>query len=286
MRRYLSLLLLLMFSAQGAFCTDVLRETRAKAELGDVGAMNYLGYLLLSGEGGAERDAAEGVRWLTAAASRGDVKAASNIGWLYMEGEVVDRDYAKARRWLEVAAGGGLPVAMSLLGDLNRDGLGAPADTLMADSLYRRAFESGLADAGYKLYALREGELAALPAPEKVKAGRYFYLRGAPSEGVKLFYLASDEGDATADALLGDAYSRAVGVPYDHDLSLRYFTRAALGGNASAAFILGELLEFFPDALEGEELAPERRQAAYWLERAAEGGIVDAAAAEAALLGE
>ena len=55
---------------------------------------------------------------------------------------------------------------------------------------------------------------------------------------------------ARAMALLGDAYSRGVGVKYSHDKSLAYFARAALAGNPSAMYILAETLEVFPDALQ------------------------------------
>lgn len=260
-------------------------EWREAAENGDTEAMNYLGYLLLSGEEGVEKDPAAGLSWLIKAASLGDVKAASNLGWLYSEGDLVGQDLEEGARWLAVAAGRGLPVAQSLLGDLYRDGRGVERDTATADSLYREAFERGLYDAGYKLYALNSGSYEALPPEEKVEVGRYYYLKGAPSEGVKLFYMAADEGSAEALALLGDAYARAVGVPYDYDLSLSYYVRAAVGGNPSAQFVLGELLEIFPDALLNVAGAEELSDDPYfWYEKAAAGGVNDAAQATQLLL--
>ena len=262
-------------------------EIVRSAEEGDPEAMNYLGYLLLSGSDGVDRDAAAGLIWLIKAASSGDVKAASNLGWLYVEGDLIAQNLEEGAKWLTTAAEKGLPVAQSLLGDLYRDGRGVERDSLKADSLYREAFERGLGDAGYKLYALNEERLKTLSPHEKVEEGIYYYMRGAPSEGVKLFYSAADEGDAAALALLGDAYSRAIGVPYDYDLSLQYFKRAALAGNPSARFIIGELLEIFPDVFknkgkegEGEELESDPF---YWYEKAAEGGITDADAANRAL---
>lgn len=266
-------------------------ELRARASEGDAEAMNYLGYMLLSGvdmDGApVERDAAEGLSWLVRAASAGDVKAASNLGWLFLEGELVERDDSVAAHWLSRAAERGLPVARSLLGDLYRDGRGVEADSLKADSLYREAFEGGLADAGYKLFALRSPSYGSMGPEELVDAGRYYYLRGAPSDGVKLFYMAADAGSPDALALLGDAYSRAVGVPYDHDLSLGYYVRAAAAGNAPAQFVIGELLEIFPDALSGMEL-PEGAEAgpAYWFEKAAAAGVGDAETATRMLLAE
>lgn len=282
MRSKLEILILLLLCPLLAWAQEMPDSLlRQRAEAGDAEAMNYLGYLLISGAEGTERNPGEGLSWLVKAASSGDVKAASNLGWLLIEGNLVEQDLREGARWLEFAAGKGLPVAQSLLGDLYRDGRGVETSEAMADSLYREAFEHGLVDAGYKLYALHKDAYEALPAPEKVEIGKYFYLKGAPSEGVKLFYLASEEDDADALALIGDAYSRAVGVPYDYDLSLRYFVRAAMAGNPSAQFILGELLEIFPDTLEGLGLPDSvPADAAYWLEKASAAGVGDAAEAQ------
>lgn len=272
---------------------------RERAEAGDIEAMNYLGYLLLGGAGEIltdeetgdtiAQDPAAGLAWLVKAASLGDAKAASNIGWLYMEGSLVGQDYEEGARWLKTAAEKGLPVAQSLLGDLYRYGRGVEPDSLAADSLYREALERGLADAGYKLYDLRQPGYSAMPPERLVEEGLYLYLRGAPSEGVKLFYLAADAGSPEALALLGDAYARAAGVPYDHDLSLEYYVKAAIAGNPSAQFVVGELLEIFPDALHGIEEAigspPLPADPEYWYEKAAEAGVTDAAAATDRLLG-
>lgn len=264
---------------------DVAAEFRQRAQDGDPEAMNYLGYLLLSGAEGVERDAAEGLSWLVKAASAGSVKAASNLGWLFLEGDLVEKDEVEGARWIARAADAGLPVALSLLGDLYLDGRGVAPDTVAADSLYRQAFERGLGDAGYKLFALNKNRYEEMTPGEQVEAGKYFYLRGAPSEGVKLFYMAADAGSPDGLALLGDAYSRAVGVPYDYDLSMKYFVEAALAGNPSAQFVIGELLEIFPDALrefDGQEGVSDDPR--FWFDKAAEGGVGDAETASSLLL--
>lgn len=259
---------------------DSLKES---AEAGDPEAMNYLGYLLLSGEEGVEQDRAEGLLWLVKAASTGDVKAASNLGWLYLTGDLVEPDTVQGIKWLSAAAEGGLPVAQSLLGDLYRDGKGVAQDIARADSLYRTAFEHGLADAGYKLFALNEKAYSDMTPEQLVATGKYYYLRGAPSDGVKLFSLAADSGNPEALALLGDAYSRAVGVPYDHATSLKYFVKAALAGNPTAQFVVAETLDIFPDALlnlDPEEFTgPVSDDPQFWYEKAAENGVTDAARA-------
>lgn len=257
-----------------------------RAEAGDPEAMNYLGYLLLSGET-AHGESADGLIWLVRAASAGSLKAASNLGWLYMEGELVAQDYAEAARWLQIAADGGQPVARSLLGDLYLEGRGVERDSLMAADLYRKAFDTGLTDAGRKLFALEEPRYALMDAPELVEKGLYFYRRGVASEGVRLFYLAAEQGSTDALALLGDAYTRAMGVPYDYELSLKYYVEAAAGGNAPAQFVVAELLDIFPDTFKGrDEWAHLPDDPAYWYEAAAAAGITDAAEATNRLLGQ
>lgn len=267
-------------ASQESRSDSVMTELRQLAGNGDTEAMNYLGYLLINGNEGVEQDMGEGLIWLTRAAAAGDVKAASNLGWLYIKGDILEQNLEEGLKWLVKASDAGLPVAQSLLGDMYRDGNGVARDTVVADSLYRAAFERGLGDAGYKLYALNAENYAALSPEEKVETGKYYYLRGAPSEGVKLFYMASEQGDATALALLGDAYTRAIGVPYDYDLSLRYYAEAAVAGNPSARFVIGELLEIFPDALKNIETGSHMSEdPAYWYEKAAEGGVTDAVSA-------
>lgn len=251
-----------------------------RAEEGDIEAMNYLGYLLISGSEGVEKDPDEGLIWLSRAAGAGDVKAASNLGWLYLQGGVVERNAEEAVKWLSQAAAARLPVAQSILGDLYRDGLGVEKNSETADSLYLQAFENGLGDAGYKLYALNADNYARLSPSEKVKIGKYYYFSSIPSEGVKLFYQAAEEGNAEAMALLGDAYTRAIGVPYDHNLSKKYYVEAARAGNPSAMFVVAELLDIFPDALKGNadwEGLPD--DPSYWYAKAAEGGVTDSATA-------
>lgn len=287
--KYLLSLLLCALLACLSLRAQSLGELQSRAEAGDAEAMNYLGYLLLNGNDSIRRDIPEGLIWLTRAAQKGDLKAASNLGWLYLQGDVVVKDVAKGIEYVRKASDGGLPVAMSILGDLYRDGTGLATDTAAADSLYRKAFEGGLADAGFKLYALNEDRYKALAPSQKVKEGLYYYIRYAPSEGVKLFYLAAEEGDSRALALLGDAYTRAIGVPYDYNLSLKYYAQAAEKGNPSAQFVIGELLEIFPDALAsfvGEDGAPLSDDPAWWFDRAASQGVTDALTATRQLLGD
>lgn len=296
---------------------DTLRSTELytlAAEKGYAPAQNYLGFRYYRGEG-VPRDVARGLDWLEKAAMQGDPKAANNLGWLLMEGEGVEHDYGKAAFWLRSAADAGLPAGQAQLADLLRTGRGLPTDTIEAERLYTLAVEGGLRDAEAKLMAMMRNAWRSLTPQEALTRGFSYYTRRAPSAGVTLFEQVVDDTPqfptdtlqtavrARALALLGDAYTRAQGVAYDHDRSLQLFTEAALLGDPSAMFIIGELLEIFPDALTGIQLPPQLipselhpadtpmpadgilpSDPGWWLSRAAEAGVTDAATANSRLL--
>ena len=292
---------------------DTTRSTtlyRLSAERGYAPAQNYLGFRYFNGEGVRE-DVDSALFWLAKAAGGGDVKAANNLGYLLANGDKVTRDYKSALYWLRRAAEAGLPAGESQLADLYRQGLGTEPDTLQAISLYTSAIEHGLSDAELKLLSMMGRKWEQLPVDSMLTLGRYYYTHRAPFIGVTLFENAAAQESAAAYALLGDAYSRGAGVGYDHDKSIEYFLRGALGGDPSAQFVIAELLDMFPDALEGElsalftdsssEVFPdsssgavhdsssgirpdELKSALYWYEKAAACGVTDADTATRRLL--
>lgn len=253
------------------------------AEAGYLPAQNYLGYSLIRS---GHPD--EGLRWLEQAAIAGDPKAQSNIGYMLLEGRQVEEDAGKAAFWLRRAADAGVAAAASMLGDLYRDGRGVPRDSLAAAALYRSAIDAGLVDAAFKLEALEGERWLSLTPQEQLQVALYLYPARAPQVAIPILErLASCSEDADPDvraralALLGDAYTRALGVEYDHDLSLRYFWESAEAGYAPAEFVVAELLEIFPDALSALTAAPpsaEELRAA-----AAQAGVTSAAEATAML---
>ena len=267
---------------------------RLSAEKGYAPAMNYLGFRYFNGDYMAQNvDSA--LYWLAKAAGAGDYKAASNLGYLLSHDDAVTRDYPQAVYWLTKAADANLPVAQSLLADLLRQGLGTSKDTARAERLYTAAIEHGLQDAELKLLSMKGREWELLQPDSAVALGRYYYTHRAPFIGVTLFENAAAYNQPDALALLGDAYSRAVGVNYDHDKSLAYFLRAALLNQPSAQFVIGELLDVFPDALSDSipseilkscfPTVPDSvSTAGYWYLKAASAGISDADTAEKALI--
>lgn len=270
---------------------------RLAAEKGYAPAMNYLGFRYFNGDY-VRQDIDSALYWLAKAAGAGDVRAASNLGYLLSHDSAVTRDYPQAVYWLTKAADAQLPVAQSLLADLLRQGLGAPKDTAKAELLYTTAIEHGLQDAELKLLSMKGRVWERLTPDSAVTLGRYYYTRRAPFIGATLFENAAAYDNPDALALLGDAYSRAVGVEYNHEKSLACFLCAALLGQPSAQFVIGELLDVFPDALSDsipssiiaefypDSLPDDIYSAQFWYGKASEAGIHDAETAASALLGE
>lgn len=258
------------------------------AEKGYAPAQNYLGFRLYKGDG-VNRDVNEGLHWIEQAALQGDPKGANNLGWMLLEGEGVEHDYSKAAFWLERAADAGVPTGMVLFADMLKEGKGLPPDTLRATELYSRAIESGLMDAEVKLLVMMNEKWKSLSPEDALKLGKFYYTHRAPVIGVTLFNNvafseANDSLKGEAFALLGDAHTRAQGVDYNHAIALDNFIRAAEFGNPSAQFILGELLDIFPDALADKDLPMECHSAQYWYDRASKSGVTDAETANRILL--
>lgn len=278
----------------GPIAPDTVRSTELyirAAEAGHNEAQNYLGYRLYRGDG-VERNVEQALQWLENSAMAGNARAAGNLGYLLLYGEGVAHDDENAAFWLQIAADNGVATSMSMLGDLYMEGRGVQLDSIRGMQYYRHAFERGLADAGYKLEAAQKESLADMRPDELTDTGLYYYLRGLPEVAVPIFEKAAGEGDARAHALLGDAYTRALGVSYDHQKALDHYFLSAVEGYPPAQFIIGELLEIFPDALAGlspEIIAryPDREQdALWWTQKAYQGGVPDARTANKLLLSE
>lgn len=240
---------------------------RRSAQAGFPPAMNYLGYLYGKGYKVGNRelipiDRDSSVMWLRRSADAGDPRAVSNLAYLLLNDTVSGRTPEErlaadstAYAYLVKGANSQIPTAFSMLGDMYRDGRWVKRDTLKAAANYEAALERGLGDAEARLIALMGRRWQRLSQDSAFNLGLRYYTGYAPGAGVLLLERAAEIPDtidigARAMALLGDAYSRGVGVKYSHDKSLEYFARAALAGNPSAMYILAETLEVFPDALQ------------------------------------
>ena len=224
---------------------DSLRSTalyRLSAEKGYSPAMNYLGFRYFTGEA-VRKDIDSAIFWIRKAADMGDITAAANLGYLLADSPEITHDIDEAAKWLTIAS------------------------------------EAGVKEAQIRLGEIKEDEWRMLPPDSALNLGLKFYSGNAHILGVKLLEKAANQNNAKALALLGDAYSKGRGLPYDYQKSIEYFYRAAILGDPSAQFIIAELIDFFPDAIpllddsfinQSELSSPQ-----YWYEKAASKGIVD-----------
>lgn len=249
---------------------------RRSAEKGYPPALNLMGYRIYSGlEGTADHK--RGIEMIRRAADAGDPGGCTNLGWLLIHGEGLAHDTIEGARLLRKGAMRGLPRAAVQYADLCRYGAGTPRNLHLADSLYEAALSKGFAPGGARLVEIRGADIAALDADSAAMLARRYYGSAYPALGVAYARRGAAEGSPLATAILADATAKGRGTAYDHDLSLNLYARAAMLGDASALFILSELLTAFPDALTGiagcdDDPASLRR-------RAAEKGVRDAAEA-------
>ncbi len=76
---------------------------RVKANAGDAGAQNYLGFAYFNGQG-VPQDYAQAAAWFRKAAEQGDAVAQSNLGAMYRNGQGVPQDYVESHKWRNLAA--------------------------------------------------------------------------------------------------------------------------------------------------------------------------------------
>ena len=298
----------------------------------DAKAANNLGYLLANSDR-VTRDYPQAMKWLGKAADAGVATAESLLADLYRQGLGTHPDTVKAEALYGKAILHGLRDAeLKLLAMKGHTWERLPADSLLLLGQYH--YTHGAPIIGVTLF-----ENAASPLSPKTAQTSSPTTTQTPSSDTAQTssptsaqissqgtVQTSSEGRENANteaanevtkakalALLGDAYSRGIGVPYDHDRSVEYYLRGALLGDPSAQFVIAELIDIFPDALadlystptesskpctpteqsnpsdqtissELPRLTPEQQTADYWYEQAARQGITDAETATLRLL--
>ena len=251
-------------------------------------AANYLGFRYYNGDY-ITKNVDSALFWIKKAADAGDITAAGNLGFLLSQSTDIPHDYETAFKWLKKAADAGLPSSFNVLGDLYRQGLGCDPDTLKALSLYEKALEAGVPETERRLIAMMGYKWLNLSPDSALSLGINYYNLGAHSATAELIEKAAEAKIPKAFSIIGHMSSQGIGLPYDHDKSVEYFFKGAIAGDPSAQFIIGELLEFFPDIITDgllkelkEEFNPdildldELNNPEFWFGKASEKGIFDA----------
>ena len=176
---------------------------------------------------GQKPDYARALELLAPLAAQGDVEAELSLGVYHDKGLGVPVDFTRAMEWFAKAAKAGSPRAMHELGRHYLDGTGVPVDQTRAIQFYRQAAALGFAPSldsmgmfTFKgVYGVQQDEL----------------------EGIRLFQLAGEKGDADAAFNLGQIYAEGIGVDADPAEARKWFQAGADHGSKKCAEKLAAL---------------------------------------------
>lgn len=247
-----------------------LRALQHAADAGSSEGAHRLALVFAQGLAGTPRNDKKAAELFERAANAGHRRAQINIGILYLRGQGVTRDLVQARAWLEKAAADGDPYALYALARAMEESFGPiGADAVRATDLYRRAAEKGhpLAALRYGL-ALNDGyglkkdpvaaqrwlvhaqqsgvpeaalalaDMAARTPASRDKAANEKIVRGA----VAWYEAAAQQGVASAQFKLANAYFAGAGIARDPAQALLWYSRAAQQGLPEAEHALGIMM--------------------------------------------
>jgi len=201
-------------------------EWSALAEQGNASAQYNLGVMYDNGDGVAQFDNKEAVKWYRKAAEQGNASAQFSLGFMYAYGQGVVQDYKEALKWYRKAAKQGNASAQFNLGGMYVSGDGVAQDFKEAVKWFRKAAEQGNASAQFRLglmYDLGKGVVQDY------------------KEAVKWYRKAAEQGVASAQFNLGEMYAYGDGVAQDFKEAVKWYRKAAeQGHDAAANAVLGD----------------------------------------------
>lgn len=274
------------------------------AQQGNVDAQFRVGKAYLEGWG-TPPSLEDGTRWIRKAAEAGHVHARLMLATLYLMGfpEGFDEntpsilgdtatrprqpDFEQALYWGRLAAEAGQPDAQALLGYIQTNGPEELRDRSLAREWYEKAAAGGSAQGhlglGMALHSYPEtdddlprGTAELLLAAKAGLATAFYFLGwineqgiGQPqdfAEAAGYFEKAAERGVIQAQTRFALYLLQGKGVTRRIDRAETWLRRAALGRDAEAAALLGDL------HIRGEDIAPNYLEAASWYQIAAELG--------------
>lgn len=185
--------------------------------------------------------------------------------------------------WRFSILGGGIAAALFLCFSAP----GFAQDTFgQRDQSSVEAVESLNAYAAYKLGNYEEAREARLALADKGNTSAMVNLANMYEQGqgveedpvaaVEWLEKAADLGDSRAQLHLGDAYEKGRGVERNPRTAAEWFRKAAEQGDTTAQFNLGVMLATaYGEGLQ-QSTPEQRKEAAAWLKKAADGGEPDA----------
>lgn len=235
------------------------------ADKGYVEAQYLLGDAYSSGAFG-KVDNKEAFLLFLAAAKHGHAECAFRTAHCYEEGLGTGRDARKGVEFLRLAAAKNHPAAMYKLGMYSFFARMGLPDNLTTKKMGIKWLERAL-NVATELTAAAPYELGRI-----YQTGFKDILIKDDKYALELYAQAAALGHVDAAAILGRRYELGEGVPVDANLSIHYYTRAALGGHPEL------MLAMCAWYLVGSEpnLPLDEQEAFEWAKRAAACGLAKA----------
>jgi TPR repeat protein/CHAT domain-containing protein/exonuclease VII small subunit len=235
--------------------TKSIQEIKEAAEGGDAEAQYLLAAAYFKGEGIAQ-DKARSLPWYLCSALKGFSRAQLVFAErLYYGVEGLSRNRAEAIKWYRTAAENGNATALVRLGYLYQEGEGVSKDLDQALRYYKLAQKLGYIDALTEL-----GYLYLAKASAAKKRGHSAEYKRTSKQALEYFLQGAEQGLAGSQAELGYMYYYGKHVEKNLGTALRWYRKAAKGGNLVAIKQVARMLE----KGEGVDAADPKQAAAYW----------------------
>jgi TPR repeat protein len=235
---------------------EALRLLHKAANQGFIAAQESLGIFYASGIGMEQPNPTEAISWYTAAARQGSVDAATNIAVMYATGNGIPKDMTTAIRWFRQAADAGGGTAQYNLALIYGRGDGVERDENESMRWLIKAADHDVIPALMDL-----ANRAARPSDGS---------RPDVPTAITRYKRAAELGNATAQAILGDVYSKGELVNVDYEQALRWYKMAADQGQRDGEF--GLAVRYFL----GQGVPTDQSEAFRWFRAAADQGHADA----------
>ena len=248
----------------------------------------------------AKYDFPTALRGFRLAAQQGNSDSQFLLGKMYETGQGVPQNYSAALKWYKLAAQRQIASAENSIGNLYDKGYGVSQDVTEAVKWFRRASQHGNGEAsitlGTKYYwgtgvqpdryeAVMLGVLSAKQGDLLgcfLADGAYNPKEDQPkeaSEYLKWLKFGSENGVATAQAMLGGKYHDGDGVPKNYSEAVRLYKLAATqdGECAKSNIAVSISQSLLGDMYQsGQGVAVNHAEAAKWHRLAADSGYADA----------
>ena len=270
--------------------------TRKAAEQGNQYAQCNLAEAYAQGNG-LQKDAIEASKWYLKSAEQGNAQAQCNIGAAYYNGNGVGKDVKEAIKWTRRSAEQGLVGSQYNLGLMIGQNQ-SPPDNVEVYAWIALAASKGLPEAKEVIKDLEgrwtQGDILAarnftktlskrvelfaelLPKARAGDAGAQrrladVYFNSADFyESASWYTKAAEQGEPTAQGMLGNMYFNGKGVPKDSKEASKWTRTAAESGCDFAQYNLGL------DHFQGRGVPVDFAEADKWFRKAAEQGFASA----------